>query len=237
MPLYLLDILILILLAFFAWRGARKGLILSLCGLAGLVVAFLGARLISSAFYIPASNLLEPGIYQMVMGAQPEGEQADPAPSGQEEGVAQPQPSYSLEQLLDSIREAGVFAGLSDFLEQAAADGEIQPDQAQTPAQALAGYIARLLARAGLFVLSFLLILLIWFLVSRMLDLAFHLPILSALNWTGGLVLGLLKAAVVVVVLVWLGQLAGWVPAQPDSPVTSLFTLRGLGRLLNGLLL
>lgn len=237
MPLYLLDILILILLAFFAWRGAKKGLILSLCGLAGLVVAFLGARLISSAFYLPASSLLEPGIYEMVLGAQPEEEQADPAPSGQEEGVEQPQPSYSLDQLLDSIRETGVFAGLSGFLEQAAADGELQPNQAQTPAQALASYIARLLARAGLFALSFLLILLIWFLVSRMLDLAFHLPILSALNWMGGLVFGLLKAAVVVVVLVWLGQLAGWIPTQPDSPVTSLFTLRGLGRLLDGLLL
>ena len=35
--------------------------------------------------------------------------------------------------------------------------------------------------------------------------------------------------------LVWLGQLAGVVPTQPDTPVLSLFTVQRLGELLDSL--
>ena len=42
MGAYLFDIIIVALLALFAWRGATKGLILSLCGLAAIFAAYLG---------------------------------------------------------------------------------------------------------------------------------------------------------------------------------------------------
>ena len=93
------------------------------------------------------------------------------------------------------------------------------------------------MAKATLFALSFLLILLIWFLASHILDLAFHLPILATVNTVGGLLAGLLKAVLIVFVLVWLGQLAEIVPANPTTPVLSLFTPKGLGALLDRLLL
>ncbi len=92
------------------------------------------------------------------------------------------------------------------------------------------------MSKAGLFAVSFLLILLIWFLVGHALDLAFHLPILSVVNRVGGLILGLVKAALLVIVLVWLGQLAGLVPAEPDTPVLSLFTIQGLRQFLDRLM-
>lgn len=240
MPLYVFDILILAILAFFAWRGAKKGLILGVCSLAGIFVAFFGARLISSAFYLPVSNILEPGIYQTVLGAEPQSA-ADPGTSapptyGSEGDLEEPAPTYSLEELLDSIHEAGLFAGLAGFIDEAVSGNAIQTSPAKTPAEALASYIAQLISKAGLFALSFLVILLVWFLVGHILDLTFHLPILSAVNFAGGLAMGLLKAALLVIVLVWLGQLAGWIPAQPDTPLLSLFTLRSLGQLLNQLL-
>lgn len=230
--LYVIDLLILAILAFFAWRGAKKGLILTLCSLAGLLIAFFGARVVSTAFYQPVSHILQPGIYHAVLGAEP-GQDEQPGYGAQEEA---PVPGYTLDQLLDSIRQTGLFAGLTGFLDQAQEQDAIQNAQSLTPAQALSGYLARLAARAGLFALSFLAILLIWFLVGHMLDLAFHLPLLSVVNLAGGAALGLLKAAVLVLVLVWLGQLAGWIPQQPDTPVLSLFTPQGLGRLLNQLL-
>ena len=132
--------------------------------------------------------------------------------------------------------EAGLFAGLASFIDEAVSGNAIQTSPAKTPAEALASYIAQLISKAGLLALSFLVILLVWFLVGHILDLTFHLPILSAVNFAGGLALGLLKAALLVIVLVWLGQLAGWIPAQPDTPLLSLFTLRSLGQLLNQLL-
>ena len=75
-------------------------------------------------------------------------------------------------------------------------------------------------------------ILLVWFLLSHALDLAFQLPILAEVNTAGGLIVGLIKGGLVTVVLVWLGQLAGVVPSQPDTPVLSLFTVSRLSELL-----
>ena len=78
-------------------------------------------------------------------------------------------------------------------------------------------------------------ILLVWFLVSHALDLAFHLPILSQVNTAGGLLAGLVKGGLLAVVLVWLGQLGGVIPIPPETPVLSLFTVDRLWELLNEL--
>ena len=46
---------------------------------------------------------------------------------------------------------------------------------------------------------------------------------------------GLVKGGLIAAVLVWLGQLSGVVPAQPDTPVLSFFTVQRLGELLDSL--
>ena len=43
------------------------------------------------------------------------------------------------------------------------------------------------------------------------------------------------QVVLLAIVLVWLGQLAGVVPSEPDTPVLSLFTVRRLGELLDSL--
>ena len=78
-------------------------------------------------------------------------------------------------------------------------------------------------------------LLLVWFLLSHALDLAFKLPILAQVNLAGGLIVGLVKGGLIAAVLVWLGQLSGVVPAQPDTPVLSFFTVQRLSELLDGL--
>ena len=66
---YIFDIVIVALLALFAWRGAVKGLILSLCGLAAVFVAFFGAQFLSEQFCGPVGSILRPIIIQTVRGA------------------------------------------------------------------------------------------------------------------------------------------------------------------------
>lgn len=239
MAAYIFDVIILVVLAFFAWRGAKKGLILTLCGLLGLFVAFFGAQFISTQFYEPVAHIMEPAIYQSIRGAEPEQAPEEtqqpsqnPAPNTQEPTI-----NYTLEQLLDSMEKKGLFAGLAYFLDLADEQESIPSEGGLTVASALADYLSKVVAKAALFALSFLLILIVWFLVSHILDLAFHLPILAAVNTAGGLLAGLLKAVLIVFVLVWLGQLAEIIPANPTTPVLSLFTPKGLGALLDRLLL
>lgn len=239
MTAYIFDVIIILVLAFFAWRGAKKGLILTLCGLLGLLVAFFGAQFISSQFYQPVAHIVQPAIYQTIRGAEPEQvqESGDQPSSNLAPDAQEPVPDYTLEQLLESIQENRLFPGFSYFLYQAMDDPSIPSEGGLTVAKALSNYLAALVAKAGLFALSFLLILIVWFLVSHVLDLAFHLPILASVNTVGGLAAGLLKAALIVFILVWLGQLSNVVPANPTTPVLTLFTPKGLGAFLDQLLI
>ena len=47
MPPILLDVLLIAVLLFFAFRGAKKGFVLTLCSLVAVVVAFLGANILA----------------------------------------------------------------------------------------------------------------------------------------------------------------------------------------------
>ena len=224
MPTYLFDILIVALLAFLAWRGASKGLILSLCGLAAVFVAFFAAQFLSDLFYKPVANIIRPIIAQSV-------QEVAPTPAITTDPT---QPAYTLDELVDSVMENGLFEGFSSFLEEGMEDDDVRFDLLH-PLDSLAVYLSRGIAKALLFGIVFIAVLLAWFLISHALDLAFKLPILSEVNLAGGLIIGLVKGVLMVIVLVWLGQLAGWVPSQPDTPILSLFTVEGLSRLLSGL--
>lgn len=225
MTKYIADIAIVVVLVFFAWRGARKGLILTVFGLAALVIAFGGARLISGTFYKQVSGIVQPGIYQALIRAE------------EKVGIVNDEASASIDSLLEAIRTQKGFAGLSSVLDEVTEKNPIYMGTSRSATEALANYLAQLAAKILLFALSFLAILLLCFLISHALDLAFSLPILSSINTAGGLILGFLKGLIIVVVLVWICQLAGFLPADPTTPVLSLLSPRNLGKLLTELVL
>lgn len=226
--LYLFDIAIILILAFCAWRGAKKGLILMLCSLIGIFVAFFGARFVSTQFYEPVANVIQPAIHQSILGAGEDGSQKAAFSNSTQD-------TYSLEELLDILQQSELFTGLSQLLEDAVDNDTIREDAGNTASEALATYLSRVIAKAGLFALTFLVLLLVWFLLGHLLDLAFKLPVLSAVNWIGGLVLGLLKAVLMVMVLIWIFQLAGVISNPPETPIVSMFTAQRVLTLLNGL--
>lgn len=227
-PYIVIDIVIVLVLIFFAWRGAKKGLILTLFGMLGLVAAFLGARFLSGTFYEPVANILQPGIYQSVKDLEEDA-------LGELDLDPDIRLDSSVDGLAEILREQDLFPGLADLLEDAAERDALEDDGSLSAAQALSTYLSRILARLILFVLGFLVILLLWFLISRALDLAFRLPILNVVNRVGGLILGLAKACIIIVVLVWVGQLLNWIPADPSTPMLSLFTPKGIREILNRL--
>ena len=222
MEAYIFDIAIIALLALFAWRGAAKGLVLSLCGLAAVFVAFFAAQFLSEQFCKPVAGILRPIVIQTVRGAD-----AEPVP-------ANPETGYTADELLRSIQEKGLFEGFSSFLEQGVASDAVGHGP-QSPLESLAGYLSLGIARSLLFGLVFLAVLLVWFLMSHALDLAFKLPILAEVNLAGGLLVGLVKGGLLTVVLVWMGQVAGLVPNPPSTPIVSLFTVDKLWELLGAL--
>ena len=222
---YLIDIVIVALLAFFAWRGAVKGLILSLCGLAAVFVAFFAAQFISDAFCVPVANIIRPVITQSIEEAAQELENLSVGGEGS---------GYTVSDLLNYLKESERFQGFSDHIKQWVADNALGQDLT-SPVNALADYLSRGIAKAVLFGIVFIGVQIAWFLASHALDLAFKLPILAEVNLAGGLAFGLIKGVLLIIVLVGLGQLAGVIPDHPDSPILSLFTVRRLSELLASL--
>ena len=221
----LFDVVIVLLLAFFAWRGAAKGLILSLCGLAAVFVAFIGAHLLSTFFCEPVANIIRPVIETNITEAVEDAVRQNAA------GAAIKVEDVPLDTILTALRETEMFQKLIQILEDAIQNSALK-EGVGTAVQTVAQYLSLLIARTVLFAVFYIAIVLAWFLVSHALDLAFHLPILAEVNLAGGLVFGLVKGVLLVIVLVWLGQLAGVVPAEPETPVLSLFTVEKLSELL-----
>lgn len=241
MTTYIIDIAIFLALAFFAWRGAKRGLILTLFSLLAIFVAFFGARAVASTFSQSVADILRPSIQQSINGVltgQTPGALPSPGPEGSpspapEDGT-EPEPDFTLQEVLDLIGESELFSGLRGFLEEAVEEQVLEVTT--TAAAAVAAYLAQLAANALLFGLSFLLILLVWFLISRALDLTFRLPILSAVNTIGGLLIGLLKGVLLMLVVVWLARLCGLITDANAGPLARLMTIEGLSGMLRSMM-
>lgn len=113
-----------------------------------------------------------------------------------------PEDQFSLEQVLELIQESKFFQSFSGALHSAVSQGLLEVTT--SAAQAVAGYLAREMARMALFLICFALVLAGWTLLSRVLDLAFRLPVLSTLNHWSGAALGLVKGGLIVFILCWL---------------------------------
>lgn len=244
----MIDLIIILVLVFFAWRGAKKGLILTVFSFLAIFVAFFGAREISTRFSEPIADIIKPSIQlsidEILVGETPTGsailsgesesDTDDSADSGESEGETVITRDFSLRQILTLIEENELFEGFQEYLDEAIAENAIAVTT--TAAAAIAAHLAALVAKAFLFGLSFVVILLVWFLASRALDLAFKLPILSAINTVGGLLFGLAKGVIIILVLVWLGKLAGWLTEANIGPITSMMTAERLSELLRGVI-
>ena len=214
MQYLIFDAAIVLLLALAVWRGYRKGFILTFCGFLAIFVALIGATVVSNVLAQPVSQAISPMIESSIQQAVAEKLQS-PDPLGQENASQLPDSSGSqdpsqespasdlpLQEILDLLEQSPVYRGFAGELQSAVDAGLVSATANATIV--ISEYIAGQVARMVLFVVSFVLILILWFFVSHALDLAFKLPVLSSLNRLGGGALGLLKGALLIYVACWL---------------------------------
>lgn len=187
MTYLIFDVVLALLLLIAAWRGYRKGFVLTLCGFLAIFVAFIGASVVSNLLVEPASNAIRPmiesSIHQLV--ADPSQSSASSVP------VEEAGDDLPLEELLQRLNESPFFKGFAEAIQEAIDQGMVAATA--NAARVISDYIAHQIAQIILFVVSFILILVLWFFLSHALDLAFRLPVLSTLNRWSGAILGLLK--------------------------------------------
>ena len=204
MAFLIADGLVLAVLLIFACIGARRGLILSLCGLLAFVVAFLGACFAARTLSPVVADALEPR-FAAAIEEQLNESIRQQAEAG-EAAVLSPD-DVPLEGVLDALREMGFYETLINTVDRAVESG--MTAVAASAAAAVAAAIAQSAAYLILFLLGFFLILLAWRLLSRALDLVARLPGLHFLNKTGGALFGLVQGCIILFVAAWLLQFFG----------------------------
>lgn len=204
MAFLIADGLVLAVLLIFACIGARRGLILSLCGLLAFVVAFLGASFAARTLSPAVADALEPKFAAAI--EEQLNESIRQQTEAGEAAVLSPD-DVPLEGVLDALREMGFYETLINTVDRAVESG--MTAVAASAAAAVAAAIAQSAAYLILFLLGFFLILLAWRLLSRALDLVARLPGLHFLNKTGGALFGLVQGCIILFVAAWLLQFFG----------------------------
>lgn len=214
MQYLIFDLVIVLLLALAVWRGYRKGFILTFCGFLAIFVALVGATVVSNVLAQPVSQAISPMIESSIQQAvveklqspdssAPAGSQSPALPdSSQDSSQESPIPDVPLQEILDLLKQSPLYRGFADALQSAVNAGMVSATANATIV--ISEYIAGQVARIVLFVVSFVLILIVWFFISHALDLAFKLPVLSSLNRWGGGALGLLKGGLLIYIACWL---------------------------------
>ena len=183
------DIAIAVILILFAWRGASRGFVLSLCGLLAVVVAFVGASFLANLLAPKVGAALEPRFAQAIEERLEEQFQQS-GPAEDAAGLAEGE-DYPLQDVLSVLRDMGLYEDLVNTIDQAVQDG--MTAVAANAAAAVAAAIAQSVAYTVIFTVAFALILIAWKVFSHAVDLVAKLPGLNFLNKTGGAAMGLLK--------------------------------------------
>lgn len=192
------DSVIAALLLLALWRGYRRGFILTLCGFLAIFVALIGATVVSNVLAEPAAHSIRPIVEHHIQRVLDE-QAAEALSSASQTAEHVPLP---LQEALDTLKGTKLYRGFADAVQKSVNDGMVAATA--NAARIIADYIARQLAQIVLFLISFLLILILWFFISHALDLAFRLPVLSTLNRWSGAVLGLLRGGLLLFIACWL---------------------------------
>lgn len=195
------DLAVIAILVLFAFWGYHKGLVLTLCSLAAVFVALVGASFLSDALAEPLAKAVEPGIERRIQDSLTEAIQSAEFISV-DGGVAERPEEVALAGVIGHLKESHLFQGFADSF-QRAVENELAEVTANA-AKALAHFVAVQIARTVIFVLAFAAILIGWLFLSRALDLVARLPVLSTVNRWGGAAAGLVKGGLVLFIAAWL---------------------------------
>lgn len=200
----LLDVAILLILLLFFLQGRKKGLVLTLCGLVAVFVAFFGARMATEAFTPRVTEAIRPHIHAALS------DQIDTNVNEYLEGLLSGEQDSALTEALKTL-------GLHDRMTEAVRSA-LEKNAAGNltdAVTALTGAIAEVVAGVLIFLAAFLLLLLVWSLISRLLDLAARIPGINFLNRTLGGLAGLVKGALLLFLAAWVLRMFDGVIPDP----------------------
>ena len=239
------DLVIGVILLFFALHGRKRGLVLALCSLIAVITSFAGATYLADALTPKAADIAVPKIASIIerrladmnlIGLDPPGDWDAAAAYGK--GTAGDLNNVSANQAAalmkgndaassETVQKALEMLHLPDGMlnsVSAAMDGmEYIGRFPSVLSAAIARTTAETILHLLIFLVSFILILLLWRIIAHALDLVARIPVLHFFNKTGGFLLGLSKGVLFLFVLAWVLRYLGNV--IPDDAVSHTYLL------------
>jgi len=201
----IIDIIVASALVIFAAWGAHSGLFRSLAGFVIVIVALVGAGMISSTFTEPVTRYIQPLIEKHIE------ERVDAAVSSQTAGET---PSVGAGTETEEAPNVGSSES-GQLLERLGLDGTVtkslnqkvqeqMKETGESVATAVADSLAKTIVSAVLFTLSFLVLTLLLRVLMHAMDLVLRLPGLHMLNAMGGALFGLAEGMLFLFLAVWI---------------------------------
>lgn len=203
----ILDLILVAIIAFCAWAGYKKGMILGIGGILVIVVALYGGNLLSNTFshdVIPAMRPFLSGYMETLINEEDTGVLVE---LGWDNGglsledTLQAQPEQRITFAKAVYTHFGVYDAAAEEMAQDAVDyaekNEVSlPDAA---VEVLCGRVAFVAA----FILFFLLLLIALTVIVNLLNFSYRLPALEKINDIGGLILGIVTGLIFCCIIGW----------------------------------
>lgn len=204
------DLIIVAVLALFVWRGWKKGLLLSLCGLVVALLAFWGAGFLADTLDDPIAHAVEPKLTELITENLSDQFTAD---------------SPDADPIEDLREMGGLYAWAADLLgQEREAMSSLLLDTVQGVARSAARAIATQVAHSVIFAVSFIILFVVLTLLLHALDLVAKLPGLHFCNGLGGGLIGLAKGFVILLVVISCLRMFG--KLIPQEAVDNTYVLK-----------
>ena len=199
MPLHIIiDIAILLIIAFCTWNGYKKGLIMTFLGVVVLFVSISGAKIIAGRYTDKVAESVAP-ILGWVTDDAVDNALADAAYAGNA--------SDSENVVQSAFTALGIHSGELDRLSEMV--GDWMEDTKDSMRAGVASVFLRLAAYIILFVFSYIVITMLFMLLTQLVASLFNIPPLKLLDSIGGLVLGVVFGCVIMFFAGWVLRFTG----------------------------
>jgi len=203
----IIDVILFVILIFCTWKGWKKGLILTVSGIAAVIIAFWGSNLVADSYAETFSPALRPFVSGQVDKAV-DAAQTTFNDSVNDNGDEPDSSEEVFEVSNEALREIGFLStaakSMSDELSRQISETGIKLKNA------MVDKITITLSRVLVMSVTFIVILIVFTIISNVVNLAFKLPGLRLVNEIGGAMCGLVKGLLLCFALCWVVRFTGF---------------------------
>jgi len=226
-----IDIVLVLIVAFSAWRGCKNGFIRGVFGVVAIILAIIGAGFIAKTYSSHFTGILEPFVSGIVDKAVTDVRNIGSEPEKQT-GTQNNDNTKSVYDIsYSALRNIGISDGASQLIAEKVG-GTIDTAGQQMSAN-LTSTLSSALAYIAVFAVAFILIAIILAVIGNLLKLAFSIPVIDKSDKLIGLILGIIKGLLIILTLAVVIRYVGLIPAETVEKTTILKYILNINPLAN----